>query len=273
MHTIKPFNKISKDIKFFLGSDTHLDELNDPIKSCIIDPDPDADFIILPGDIGEKFSHIEWLKHYSENHPVIYVPGNHCIYRDRMYRKEEKLREKLLGHDVTILNKGVVEYGNFVIIGATMWSDFSLYPDRIQEAKRDYDATMQDKRLIKTLSCRKFIANLAQTESHKHQFWIKEQLEKYKDKKCIVVTHNAPSILSISEDLRGHIDAACYANNLDDFIRQHPQIVVWCHGHNHESVDYFIGSTRVICNPFKGMYYEPTWHNPKWNNNLHIKVN
>lgn len=259
-------------MNFLLASDTHLDELKNPILDCVIKPDQYCDYIILAGDIGEKFSHIDWLKHYSKECKVLYIPGNHCMYRDRLYRKEEKLREKLQGYDVQILNQHYIEHDDYVIIGATMWSDFALYPDRVREAKMDYDATMKDKKLIKTLSCRRFISNLSQIESHKHQHWIKNTLDKFKHKKCIIVTHHAPSIKSLSSDLYGHIDAACYANNLDKFILEHPQIKVWCHGHNHESADYYIGGTRVICNPFKGMFYENTWHNPKWINNLHINV-
>jgi hypothetical protein len=28
-----------------------------------------------------------------------------------------------------------------------------------------------------------------------------------------------------------------------------PSVSLWIHGHTHESVDYFVNSTRVVCNP------------------------
>jgi hypothetical protein len=35
---------------------------------------------------------------------------------------------------------------------------------------------------------------------------------------------------------------------MEDFILQH-QPRLWIHGHTHESFDYKIGKTRVVCNP------------------------
>jgi len=35
---------------------------------------------------------------------------------------------------------------------------------------------------------------------------------------------------------------------MDDFILEH-QPRLWIHGHTHESFDYKIGKTRVVCNP------------------------
>ena len=35
---------------------------------------------------------------------------------------------------------------------------------------------------------------------------------------------------------------------MNDFILEH-QPRLWIHGHTHESFDYEIGKTRVVCNP------------------------
>ena len=40
-----------------------------------------------------------------------------------------------------------------------------------------------------------------------------------------------------------------YYSALDLLIMDHPQIKVWVHGHTHESHDYKIGETRILCNP------------------------
>ena len=40
-----------------------------------------------------------------------------------------------------------------------------------------------------------------------------------------------------------------YSSNLEEFILDRPQIKVWTHGHTHDTFDYMIGSTRVMCNP------------------------
>lgn len=259
-------------MKFLLASDLHLDELKNPIEDCVLHVEQDTDYIILAGDIGERFSHVEWLKNISKIKPVIYVPGNHCYYHDRLTIKEEKLREKLVGYDVTILSNSVIEHDNFVIIGTTLWMDLTLFPSKEKQAKIDYDITMKDRKKIHSRSMRKFYASEVQKEFRKNLSWLEDQLHKYHDKTCIVVTHHAPSILSISASLREKLIAACYASNLDDFIKRHPQIKVWCHGHIHESSDYNIGHCRIICNPYKGMFYHKGWHNPSFSNKLQVRV-
>ena len=40
-----------------------------------------------------------------------------------------------------------------------------------------------------------------------------------------------------------------YHSDLSEFILDHPEIVLWTHGHTHEPMDYMIGTTRVVCNP------------------------
>lgn len=47
-----------------------------------------------------------------------------------------------------------------------------------------------------------------------------------------------------------------YASSLDFFIDDHPQIVLWVHGHTHETFDYEIGNTRIFCNPRGYINYE-----------------
>ena len=40
-----------------------------------------------------------------------------------------------------------------------------------------------------------------------------------------------------------------YASNLSEFILNHPEIVLWIHGHMHLPSDYLVGTTRVVANP------------------------
>ena len=40
-----------------------------------------------------------------------------------------------------------------------------------------------------------------------------------------------------------------YHTDLSEFILDHPEIVLWTHGHTHEPFDYMIGTTRIVCNP------------------------
>jgi hypothetical protein len=47
-----------------------------------------------------------------------------------------------------------------------------------------------------------------------------------------------------------------YHSDLSEFILDHPEIVLWTHGHTHELFDYTIGDTRIVCNPRGYIGYE-----------------
>ena len=69
----------------------------------------------------------------------------------------------------------------------------------------------------------------------------------------VVVGHHTPSYQSIMGRYVGDKLNGAYASDLTDFIETHPQIKLWTHGHIHNSADYMIGSTRILCNP-RGYY-------------------
>ena len=87
--------------------------------------------------------------------------------------------------------------------------------------------------------------------------WLHWKLKEEPDIPTVVITHHAPSYRSnimlngerFIPDSRPDIQDA-YMNNLDDFILEHQSnLKLWIHGHLHNSADYMIGNTRVICNP------------------------
>ena len=79
--------------------------------------------------------------------------------------------------------------------------------------------------------------------------YIKRITKKYKNKKVVILTHHAPSIQSCLDIYKDDLESACFASNLENFIKSNPNIVAWVHGHVHNHNDYMIGTTRVISNP------------------------
>jgi hypothetical protein len=66
----------------------------------------------------------------------------------------------------------------------------------------------------------------------------------------VVVTHHAPSKLSIKPKYQhDQLMNGGYSSDLSEFILDHPEIRVWTHGHTHDTFDYTVGDTRVLCNP------------------------
>ena len=66
----------------------------------------------------------------------------------------------------------------------------------------------------------------------------------------IVVGHHAPSSQSVAEWFRADtLMNGAFRSELDGFIETRPQIKYWLHGHMHNNSNYWVGETRVVCNP------------------------
>ena len=96
--------------------------------------------------------------------------------------------------------------------------------------------------------------------------FITEELAKPFDGPTVVVTHHAPSWLSVPDKFREA--SAAYASRLEDLILDHEPLL-WIHGHTHTSFDYKIGKTRIVCNP-RG--YHGFELNPDFEVNLIVEI-
>jgi len=98
--------------------------------------------------------------------------------------------------------------------------------------------------------------------------WLREKLAEPFDGPTVVVTHHAPSLRSVPAAWRDDPVSAAYASNLDWLVEE-SGAALWVHGHVHESADYIISRTRVVCNP-RG--YWPKQPNPHFKPGLMVGV-
>jgi Icc-related predicted phosphoesterase len=66
--------------------------------------------------------------------------------------------------------------------------------------------------------------------------------------KTVVVTHHLPHARSIPSRFHDDLLNAAYASDLSDVIES-GRPALWVHGHTHDSCDYQVGDTRIVCNP------------------------
>jgi Icc-related predicted phosphoesterase len=90
--------------------------------------------------------------------------------------------------------------------------------------------------------------------------------------KTVVMTHHAPSFQSISPHYAGSDLNAAYASELYNAYSDDAMPILHIHGHVHDSFDYMLGDTRVVCNPRGYLNMGPGDLNSKFNPNLVIDV-
>jgi len=212
----------------------------------------DGDILVLAGDIDVK-GRVNWINTIASkfNH-VIYVLGNHEFYRGAMDSIYKKTRETLVDNvhlleneSITIKAPSVTStmYDDVTFHGATLWSDF-LNGDPISYLQ--CERAMNDYRLIRAGDgTHRFKPQIAHSLHNISKVFLQENVKEGD----IVVTHMAPSFLSVHEKYKHdmYINGA-YASDLSELILD-TKPKLWFHGHMHDSYDYNVGDTRILCNP------------------------
>lgn len=215
---------------------------------------PDCDVVILAGDISTGVVGVMWAARYKPDVPVIYVPGNHEYYGHRRYHRHlEKMKEKAAfmraeGHGVVhVLNNEAVVIDGVRFLGATLWTDFDLFGTphlSMMAAQRE----MNDYDNIEKVQQVRLRAEDTQSFHLESRFFLTETMREPFDGKTVVVTHHAPSEQSSHPRYRGSPLNPAYASRLESVICNYAP-ALWVHGHMHDSSDYMVCDTRVVCNP------------------------
>ncbi|UOD50271.1 metallophosphoesterase [Orrella daihaiensis] len=255
-------------MKLHVLSDLHLEF------SGFTPPRTDADVIVLAGDIAGGVDGLQWAAKQFERQSVIYVPGNHEYYGVECSEVLRQLRQTahelgifLLHNDEVVLDD---DRGNLVrFLGCTLWTDFRLFGD----ARRTFcvnaaSVGLNDFRWIKD-GGRKLLPEQTARWHADHVRWLQEQLKKSFPGKTVVVTHHLPSARSVAERYKLDVLSACFASELDHLFGP---MALWIHGHTHDSVDYELAGTRVICNPRGCAYNVGRPENPAFDPGLVIEV-
>jgi Icc-related predicted phosphoesterase len=230
-----------------LVSDLHLEFKNFTVPQ--LDTDSET-LLILAGDIYVGTLGVAFVReHASRFGAVFYVLGNHEFYRNQIVGLVDKIKEKVadLPNVFVTTNGETVKFDGVTVIGTTLWADANKN-DPV--TKFQLSQRMNDFYLIKNIT-RTFTPD-DMVELHKKQLeFIKSQLFENKDSKqpVVVVTHHLPSSFSTPPEFRAdfHMNGG-YRSELNELI-DHYKPTYWLHGHTHDSCNYEMSNTKVVCNP------------------------
>jgi predicted phosphohydrolase len=202
---------------------------------------------------------------------IIMIPGNHSYYNSTgIWGNEKKFwNNHYLPENVAYADDEVVTVGDIVFVCSCMWTDFHHSDPKAME-RATYQ--MNDFRLIYVEpeeSLRRPITPEMTVARHLHSVaFIRGALEKHRGKRCVVVTHHAPSPRSISLQYQGDSLNPAFFTDLTNLILEY-QPLTWVHGHMHDSQRYHIGQTQIICNP---LGYYPSAINPSFDAELALDI-
>ena len=213
-------------------------------------PENDADAVILAGDVARPREAVSWALGFAK--PVLYVPGNHEFYGGDIAGTVRELRQLCAGTDIHVLDNDEVMIQGVRFLGTTLWTDFMLFGDGEKRvaAMGEAQRFMRDFTKIRageTLEA-SFTPALSTELFTTHANWLDSKLTESYGGSTVVITHHAPSRKSIHPRFADSLLNACFVSDVERLI-DGSRVRLWVHGHTHDSFDYVLNGTRVVCNP------------------------
>lgn len=220
------------------------------------------DLAIFAGDVHVGTRGVEWLRTYAHRYkvPTVYVAGNHEYYGGSIVGVDHALSQATKRDPyLRFLQGTAAKIGDVIVVAATLWTDYGSDADAMAVGR----AVMNDYHVVAD-----FTPEASVDLHRRHLAAIDGFLRAPQRRPVVVVTHHAPSLRSIHERYRGEIINAAFASDLEQLIER-TRPALWVHGHVHDSFDYVVGQTRVVCNP-RG--YAPHDVNPSFDPNLVVEI-
>lgn len=236
-------------MKIHLVSDLHLEFAPYPNGAP-----KGTDVVIAAGDIMKGPKGPFLLREiFGDYVPIVYIAGNHEYYAHDITTNRMEILKYAEMYNVHYLDNDFCVIDGVTFVGGTLWTDFELHgePNRIYSMHQGA-AAMNDYRLITRTrpdgKKEKFRPADAIAEHKETLAKIRLVLEHKETEKAVVVTHMAPHPKSIHPKYSGDTVNPCYASDLEKTIVEFAPDL-WVHGHMHDSFDYMVDKTRVVCNP------------------------
>jgi Icc-related predicted phosphoesterase len=160
---------------------------------------------------------------------VVYVAGNHDYYHSSL-PEVEAIRRDLNLAGVYWLEDEAAEVAGIRFVGCTLW--FGWHRAELECELSDFQV----------------IAGFRDWVHEKNRRSL-EFLKREVTPDSVVVTHHLPTLRSITPRYRDSALNCFFVCPEAEEVLRSRQPRLWIHGHTHDSLDYLLGRTRVLCNP------------------------
>lgn len=210
------------------------------------------DLMIIAGDVASDYTRaLEALEIIEKTTriPTLYVPGNHDIWVEQHPDKtSQEIYNLLKGYAHNLTNGAYEINSDWIVLGDLGWYDFSFGDKKYSTG--DFQRMKYEDRVWQD----SIMARWDRSTLEMHNFFLgrlEKQLEKYQDKKVIVVTHVLPikdftvqPPTAMWEYLNAFLGSAEYGK----MILRYPNVKYSVCGHVHYRKRKTIQNTEFICN-------------------------
>lgn len=192
-----------------------------------------TDVLVLAGDIAAASGIGEVLALFAKQTAasIVFVTGNHEFYGGDRAGVLASIQAAERAHpNLHWLDHTVVTIGGQRFLGTPLW--FRQDPRAPKWAMNDFVAI-------------RGFENWVYTENRRALDFLRAELQAGD----VVVSHHLPAEASVVARYRGSPLNAFFVCDVSPLIRER-EPALWIHGHTHDSLDYRLGATRVVCNPF-----------------------
>lgn len=235
-------------------------------------PRTDADVVILAGDVARPPQAIEWARGFDR--PVLYVAGNHEFYGSSLPATFASLKALAAGTAIRVLDRQEWIFRGVRFLGTTLWTDFML----------DGPGAPREQAMAEAAAFLRDFSRIGSDETpgtpytpleSTHVFardrdWLAHKLGARFDGPTVVITHHAPSGRSVHPRFAGSRINNGFVSDLESLMGAE-RVALWIHGHTHDSFDYVVRGTRVVCNP-RGYFKDGANENAAFDPGLVIGV-
>ena len=200
---------------------------------------------------------------------MLYVPGNHEFYGGSIAGTVDELKRLSAGTNIRVLDDDEVVIDGVRFLGTTLWTDFMLFGEGEKRAAAMARSAALHARFQPhpvAMGDAPFTPEAFGGAVRAARRLARARLATPHAGPTVVITHHAPSRKSIHPRFADSPLNACFVSDAERLI-DGSRARLWIHGHTHDSFDYVVNGTRVVCNP-RGYAKDGVNENPSFDANL-----